>query len=134
MNHYITHSLTFWKPKNEKTDAMQELAKRYENIIIYDQLSLDALKMEIRAEMEALDKKYPRTKAMRFYCREYNSWKMRIEVAVPGANSDLDNNVFFLTIDKAKGIYRFSENIQDNLSTQTTKAVLLATAKDMAEL
>ena len=110
MEHYITHSLITYSPKNVKQSEMQDIAKRYENIIIYDQLSLDALKMEIRSEMETLDKKYPRTKAMRFYCREYNSRSMRIEVAVPGANSDLDNDVFFLKIDKVKSLYRFSEN------------------------
>ena len=113
MEHYITHGLTTWAPKNQKHSEMKEFAKRLENVIIVDQPSLDAFKIEVRRQMEALDEKYPRTKPMRFYCREYNSRSMRIEVSVPGANSDLDTNIFFLNIDKAQGIYQFSEKLPE---------------------
>jgi hypothetical protein len=109
MEYYLTHGLKTFSPKNQKHSAMIDLIKHYEYLIIIDRTGLDSFIGAIRYEVDFLNKKYPKTKEMKFrYANDV------ISVFVPGMNSDLDNHLFYLHVGKARGTYRFPEFIDDD--------------------
>jgi hypothetical protein len=108
MEYYITHGLKTFSPKNQKHSAVLDFIRHYEYLIIIERTGVDSLIAAILFEVDHLNKKYPKTKGMKF--RYENGI---ISVFVPGMNTDLDNHLFYLHIDKARGMYRFSGRFID---------------------
>ena len=60
MSYFIEYIRTYANV-NKKDIVLQEFVQQIENVLIPDELSLDALKSELEAAIETMNAKYPRT-------------------------------------------------------------------------
>ena len=60
MSYFIEYIRTY-ASVNKKGMELQEFVQQIENVLIPDELSLDALKSELKAAIETMNAKYPRT-------------------------------------------------------------------------
>lgn len=60
MSYFIEYIRTYANV-NKKGMVLQEFVQQIENVLIPDELSLDALKSELKAAIETMNAKYPRT-------------------------------------------------------------------------
>lgn len=60
MRYFIEYIRTY-ASVNKKGMELQEFVQQFENFLIPDELSLDALKSELKAAIETMNAKYPRT-------------------------------------------------------------------------
>lgn len=98
---YFIHYLKTYSVTNKKGRELNEFISKYEDTLIYGEVSLDSLKQEIQTKMAELNAKYP--KVREFIFREtQNQWSVK-------PAESLDNYVFILTYSKVRHTYRFSE-------------------------
>ena len=102
MMYYIEKPQTY-SPSNRKCREVCEFIKKFENCLITDVISLDALKEEIRHKLEELNEAYPRTK--RLVLRADNS---RLDCCPEGRECNYEY-VFIMTIHPVRKTYRFAE-------------------------
>ena len=60
MSYFIEYIRTYANV-NKKGMVLQEFVQQIENVLIPDELSLDALKSELKSAIETMNAKYPRT-------------------------------------------------------------------------
>ena len=56
---YFTNSLSIISPKNRAWKKLVDWIRRFEHILILDECSLDALKMEIEAKVNEINAEHP---------------------------------------------------------------------------
>lgn len=100
---YFIQSVNTWKPANAKRRQLLDFIHQYENCIIADQLSLDALIEEIRHKVDELNKEYPRTKTL--VVRHHNAFAS----CFPKGRAADGQYVFTFNIHKVKRTFKFAE-------------------------
>ncbi|NDV45823.1 hypothetical protein D0T49_02000 [Paludibacter sp. 221] len=111
MKYYITHSLYTYAAKNRKWADVLECVKEYENLIVADDLALDAMKAEFEMFVTMINEAYPK-------CKELFLSFSKDRVSIYQMTNGNQDNVFFLTISKVKGIYHFSECVASQKSLE----------------
>lgn len=113
-------NISSYSNTNKKGRELQLFISRFKQLLIKDDLGLDALKAEIERETERLNKANPRTKpfVINFYSNE-NSGECFASV-----DGNDDKVVFYLTWQAVLGTYQFCEKkeekeISDNRITIT---------------
>lgn len=102
---YFTQSLTSYSPKNRAWKKLVDWIQSYEHVLIKDEVSLDALRMEIEAKVKEINAEHPKLKEILFsYDPRINSFTARvISVGCP-------DEVFILNYCRVKSYYQFSES------------------------
>ena len=103
MMYYIEKPQTY-SPSNRKCREVLEFIKKFENCLIADDCSRDALIEEIRHKLEALNEAYPRTK--RLIIREGKG--SRLDCCPEGRECNYEY-VFLMEIHPVRKTYRFAE-------------------------
>lgn len=102
---YFIDYISSYSKINNKGRELQQFIRRFKQLLIKDDLALDALKAEIERETERLNKAYPRTKP--FVLEFYSTVTSGQCFARVDGNSD--KVVFYLTWLEVLGTYRFNE-------------------------
>ena len=111
MMYYIDRPHT-WKAKNRLWADIQTFVAQFENTLIADEISRDALIEEIRTKVEELNQAYPRMKKLKFDCRN-------LFVSCFNDVRAFDNDyVFTFHILPVRRTYRFSEKATASLLTE----------------
>lgn len=63
---YFTSSLSIISPKNRAWKKLVDWIRRFEHILILDECSLDALKLEIEAKVNEINAEHPKLKPIIF--------------------------------------------------------------------
>ena len=109
---YFIQRINTWSPANKKCKLLQDFVKQFENTLIADDISRDALVEDIRRKVEELNQAYPRTKPLVVdfdIChRDYVSCK-------PEHNRIEDLYAFTFHIHPVCRTYRFSEKAAASL-------------------
>lgn len=112
---YFIDYITTYRNVNRKGRELQEFIARFTQRLIPDQLSLDAMKTDIEHEIDRLNKAYPHTKTLELKVYRgdgYSQWCAHVK-------GNLDDLVFVLSCKDVFGIYRYCEQLQQNLSQLT---------------
>lgn len=106
MAYFIDYIKTY-ASTNNKGRELQRYIVRFEQMLVTDELSMDALKEEVKQEIERLNKAYPRAKPLEldsYIGRGYGQWQAWVK-------DNSDKIVFVLSWKSVLGTYRFSEKI-----------------------
>lgn len=107
---YFIDYISSYSNTNNKGRELQQFISRFKQLLIKDDLSLDALKADIERETERLNKAYPRTKP---FVLDFHSTGTSGECFARVDGND-DKVVFYLTWLKVLGTYQFNENSLSN--------------------
>ena len=114
MMYFIQRINTWWSPANQKCKLLQDFVKQFENTLIADEISRDALVEDIRRKVEELNQAYPRTKPLVVdfdIChRDYVSCQPELRKI-----EDLYDFTFTFHIPPVRRTYRFSEKAAASL-------------------
>ncbi len=102
MMYYIERPNT-WRAANRKCAELQEFVGKFENCLIVDELSRDALIQELRHKVEELNVAYPRTKRLKV------SFDFHDFISCYPEDRHVDEYVFTITIHPVKKTYKFAE-------------------------
>lgn len=95
-------------PKNRAWKKVIDYVEKYKNVLIKDELSLDALKHEIGDVVNRINAEHPKMKRMQYTASLIdNDRTIRIEAHV--ISGGCPDTVFFLGICKVRSVYQFSE-------------------------
>lgn len=105
---FFVYHLQTYAPKNRAWQKVIEYVKKYEYVLIKDELSLDALKHELCDMVNRINAEHPKLKRIQYSADTLDGGRtIRIEARViSGGCPDL---VFFLDICKVRSVYQFSE-------------------------
>lgn len=106
MMYFVQHLQTY-APKNRAWRELVEFVKKYEDIIVKNDVSLDALKDEIRIEIEKLNADHPKLKSIRYSAGQLSVGMVRLDASVNQVGCP--DMIFILDICKARSVYQFSE-------------------------
>lgn len=107
---YFIDYISSYSNTNNKGRELQQFISRFKQLLIKDDLSLDALKADIERETERLNKAYPRTKP---FVLDFHSTGTSGQCYARVDGND-DKVVFYLTWLKVLGTYQFNENSLSN--------------------
>lgn len=106
MPYFIDYIKTY-ASTNNKGRELQQYIVQFEQKLVTDELSMDALKEEIKLKIERLNKAYPKTKPL-----ELDIWTGKgYGQCTAWVKDKSDKIVFILTWKSVLGTYRFSEKI-----------------------
>ena len=108
MMYYIERPAT-WSPANKKCKLLQDFVKQFENTLIADDISRDALVEDIRRKVEELNQAYPRTKHL--VVTDHGNYI----ACFPEKHSVADEYVFTIRTATVRRTYRFSEKAAASL-------------------
>ena len=95
-------------PKNRAWKKVIDYVEKYKDVLIKDELSLDALKHEIGDVVNRINAEHPKMKRMQYTASLIdNDRTIRIEAHV--ISGGCPDTVFFLDICKVRSVYQFSE-------------------------
>lgn len=104
---YFIEEVKIYKSVNKKGNELQAFVIPMELHLVADELSLDALKADIKNKVEQLNQTYSRARALTMdESRQLQGrvWSIYVE-------GDCDKNVALIFIKEVRGIYRFSEKM-----------------------
>lgn len=104
---YFIDDIKTYASTNNKGRELQQYIALFEQKLVTDELSMDALKKEIKLKIERLNKAYPKTKPLEldsYRGKGYGQWTARVK-------DNSDKIVFALHWKSVLGTYRFSEKI-----------------------
>jgi len=104
MMYYIERPNTY-RAANRKCAALLEFIEQFKNCLIADEVSRDALIVEIRHKVEELNEAYPRTKKL-VVNYDFGNY---VSCYPEGRGCDYEY-VFIANIHPVKRTYRFAEN------------------------
>lgn len=111
---FFVYHLQTYAPKNRSWRELVEFVKKYEYIIVKDEVSLDALKDEIRIKVEQLNTDHPKLKPIRYSGGHIGGGTIRMESSVNQVGCP--DMIFIIDICKVRSVYQFSENkVSSNL-------------------
>ena len=103
MSYFIEYIRTYANV-NKKGMVLQEFVQQIENVLIPDELSLDALKSELEAAIKTMNAKYPRT--MPVYLTHAGAGNhFQWDILVEGRP---ELCVCVISFKKVRGIYQYS--------------------------
>ena len=108
MMYFVQHLQTY-APKNRAWRELVEFVKKYEYILIKNEVSVDALKEEIRIEIERLNMDSPKLKPIRYSFGHIGDGMIRLDASVD--KMGCSDQIFFLDICKVRSVYQFGENL-----------------------
>ena len=95
-------------PKNRAWEKVIDYVEKYKDVLIKDELSLDALKHEIGDVVNRINAEHPKMKRMQYTASPIdNDRTIRIEAHV--ISGGYPDTVFFLDICKVRSVYQFNE-------------------------
>lgn len=102
---YFIDYISSYSNTNKKGRELQQFISRFKQILVKDDVAMDALKSEIERETERLNNTYPRTKP---FVLDFKSTGTSGQcMALVDGNSD--KVVFYMTWLVVIGIYRYNE-------------------------
>jgi hypothetical protein len=101
--YYLTTYYT--KPKNKKGNEVVEYCKKFDNIIAEGNIAIDAIKTELNAICDVLNKKHKRSREI------YTSFYAHDRFLIIKENENFMNDLFRISVVKVRGFYRFSESV-----------------------
>lgn len=108
MSYFIEYIGTY-SNVNKKGMVLQEFVQQIENVLIPDELSLDALKSELEAAIKTMNAKYPRT--MPVYLTHAGAGNhFQWDILVEGRP---ELRVCFISFKRVRGIYQYSLHPQE---------------------
>ena len=103
MRYFIEYIGTY-SNVNEKGMVLQEFVQQFENFLIPNELSLDALKSELKAAIETMNAKYPRTMPVYLtHAGAGNHFQWDIQV-----KDKPYDKVCTISFKRVRGIYQYS--------------------------
>ena len=131
---YFVQSLQTYSPKNRACKKLLDYVEKYKYVLIKDELSLDALKEELRIKVNEINSEHPKLKKIRFSADNINDGMHRINASID--NMGCPEYVFYMDVCRVRSIYQFSEEVaaaqEKTLDTvrKDTKAELLRAAAE----
>ena len=105
---FFVYHLQTYSPKNRAWKKVIDYVEKYKNVLIKDELSLDALKHEIGDTVNRINAEHPNLKRMKYTAGPVDSGRtIRIEAHV--MSGGLPDTIFFIDICKVRSVYQFSE-------------------------
>lgn len=105
---FFVYHLQTYSPKNRAWKKVIDYVEKYKNVLIKDELSLDALKHEIGDVVNRINAEHPKMKRMQYTASPIdNDHTIRIKTHV--ISGGCPDTVFFLDICKVRSVYQFSE-------------------------
>ena len=105
---FFVYHLQTYSPKNRAWKKVIDYVEKYKNVLIKDELSLDALKHEIGDTVNRINAEHPNLKRMKCTATPLErDCTIRIEAHV--ISGGFPDTVFFLDICKVRSVYQFSE-------------------------
>ena len=103
MSYFIEYIRTYANV-NKKGMVLQEFVQQIENVLIPDELSLDALKSELESAIETMNAKYPRTMPVYLtHAGAGNHFQWDIQV-----KDKPYDKVCTISFKRVRGIYQYS--------------------------
>ena len=103
MSYFIEYIRTYANV-NKKGMVLQEFVQQIENVLIPDELSLDALKSELKSAIETMNAKYPRTMPVYLtHAGAGNHFQWDIQV-----KDKPYDKVCIISFKRVRGIYQYS--------------------------
>lgn len=102
---YFIDTITTYRSVNQKGHELQQYVCQFEQRLIADELSLDAMKCDIEHQIKFLNEKYPRSHPI---CLEsysngsHGQWSVYVK-------GNTDKVVCIIHYEKVLGYYKFSE-------------------------
>ena len=109
---YFIQRINTWSPANQKCKLLQVFVKQFENTLIADDISRDALVEDIRRKVEELNQAYPRTKKLVVTLDHLHHDFISCQ---PEHNRIEDQYAFTFHIHPVRRTYRFSEKSDGSL-------------------
>ncbi len=105
---FFVYHLQTYSPKNRAWKKVIDYVEKYKDVLIKDELSLDALKHEIGDVVNRINAEHPKMKRMQYTAGPIdNDHTIRIKTHV--ISGGCPDTVFFLDICKVRSVYQFSE-------------------------
>ena len=105
---FFVYHLQTYSPKNRAWKKVIGYVEKYKNVLIKDELSLDALKQELGDGVNRSNAEHPKMKRMKYTATPLGrDCTIRIEAHV--ISGGCPDTVFFLDICKVRSVYQFSE-------------------------
>ena len=105
---FFVYHLQTYSPKNRAWKKVIDYVEKYKDVLIKDELSLDALKHEIGDVVNLINAEHPKMKRMQYTASPIdNDHTIRIKTHV--ISGGCPDTVFFLDICKVRSVYQFSE-------------------------
>lgn len=103
---YFIDKVNTWGPANRKCAELHQEMKQYENCLVADEVSRDALVEQVRHTVETLNKAYPRTRQLMV-----DAWNNHVSCHPNPRSSDSDA-VFSFTLAPVKREFCFAERVE----------------------
>lgn len=110
---FIQHLQTY-VPKNRAWKKVCDYVEKYQEVLIKDELALDALKEELRLMVEKINTEHPKLKPIRYSAGNCGNRLFRIDASVD--KMGCPDMVFIMDICQVRSIYQFSESVKGELS------------------
>lgn len=104
---YFTSSLSIISPKNRAWKKLVDWIRQFEHVLILDECSLDALKMEIEAKVNEINAEHPKLKPIIF---SGDNSKFSGCISARVMSCGCPDTVFNLNYCIVKSTYVFSED------------------------
>ena len=104
---FFTQGLTTFSPKNRAWKKLVDWIQQYEHVLIKDECSLDAMKVEIESKIKEINAEHPKLKQIDF-CGDTNRISGCFSAKVMSCGCP--DIIFTLNYCTVKKSYEFSEN------------------------
>ncbi len=106
MMYFVQHLQTY-VPKNRAWKKVCDYVQSFEDVLIQDDLALDALKEELRLKIEQVNAEHPKLKPIRYSGDHVGGDTVRIDASVD--KMGCPDMAFIMDICKVRSIYQYSE-------------------------
>lgn len=106
MMFFVQH-LQIYAPKNRAWKKVCDYVAKYENVLVRDELALDALKEEIRLMVEKTNVEHPKLKSIRYSAGNCGNKLSRFDASVD--KMGCPDMVFIMDICRVRSTYQFCE-------------------------
>lgn len=106
MMYFVQHLQTY-VPKNRAWKKVCDYVESFKEVLIKDDVALDALKEELRIKVEQINAEHPKLKPIRYSGGYIGGGTIRIDASVD--KMGCPDMVFIMDICKVRSIYQYSE-------------------------
>lgn len=104
---FFTQGLTTFSPKNRAWKKLVDWIQQYEHVLIKDECSLDAMKVDIESKIKEINAEHPKLKQIDF-CGDTNRISGCFSAKVMSCGCpDIIFNLYYCIVKRS---YQFSEN------------------------
>lgn len=107
MMYFVQHLQTY-AAKNHACQELRDYVEHYENVLVKDEISLDAIKEELRLKVNQINAAHPKLKPIRFSSGNIGDGIFRMDASTD--KMGCPDTIFIMDICKVRSIYQFSEN------------------------